>query len=153
VGIGWSLSECGDTFNNLWTLTGAGLTSLFIDAGAGDSVFDTSFGGLTGTAGSALGVTFNTAYTGNITATYSGPVALTGNPPVGDLFRFLRLDFTGGALSGTITFGQDTDNLGLRGDLTPLNPVPVPEPASLLLLGSGLVGAVLRQRRRAARTV
>lgn len=141
TGSGWSVTECGDTFTSSWTLASNVLiTSLFIDAGAGNTVFDID-GTTTGTAGSGLGNAFSTSYTGNITATYSGPVGLTGDAPVGDLYRFLRLDFTGGAFSGQLSFLQDTDNLGRLGDIT-----PAPEPASMLLLGTGVLAAALRRR-------
>src|SRR5688500_6210612 len=96
TGAGWSLSQCADTFAGPWTLSStAGLTSLFIDAGTGDAVFDTTFGVAFGTDGSFLGRDFTTVSTVDITATYSGPVGVGSDPPVGDLYRFLRLDFTG----------------------------------------------------------
>jgi len=146
LGSGWSVAQCGDTFETEWTLESTALiTSLFVDAGLGNAVFDLSTGDFAVTEGSARGLTFGTTFPTPITATYSGPVALTGSPPAGDLFRFLQLDFTGAPFQGTMAFVQDADSLRLTGDL---NPAPVPEPASLLFVGGGLAGLTLRLRAR-----
>lgn len=145
-GSGWSLSQCGDTFETEWTLEATRpLTSLFLDAGAGNAVFDLSTGDFAFTDGSARGLTFTTTFPTPVTATYSGPVALTGSSPVGDLFRFLQVDFTAAPFLGTLTFMQDADSLRLTGDLSP---AAVPEPASLVFLATGLAGIVLRVRSR-----
>ena len=106
-GTGWSLTESGDTFGGTWTLTnntGSAMTRLLIDAGPGDTVYDISWppgdnnpGSGYGTAGSARGWTFDV--TGgsdaglNIVATYRDLVALSGNAPVGDLYRYLDIQF------------------------------------------------------------
>jgi hypothetical protein len=150
----WSLALSGDTWSSAWTLTNSrtdfvGLVSLAIDAGYGDSVFDIDWSPYPGTEGSADGNTFDRTSSNNfdVIATYSNLVALTGDAPVGDLYRNLSLSFVSPAgapvgLFGSMTFKADTDNLLFSGDI-----VPTPEPATLLLLGFGLAGlATLRKK-------
>lgn len=149
VGTNWQVRENGDTFGGEWHLenrTGKVLTSLEIDAGPGGTVFDTDFGGMEGTPGSSAGLNFSIfdTMTGlSLLATYTDRVALTGQSPVGDLWRFLRIDFqnTGGLASGAaITFVQDTDTLKF-GDLV----VPLPSGAGMAAACAALAG--LRRRR------
>jgi hypothetical protein len=150
VGAGFTLGEVGDTFDGQgsWTLTnnsGIGIQRLLIDAGPGDTVFDTqALGDIQGTFGSERGWDFlrtDGRLDLVVNAYYRDSVALTGNAPVGDLFRSLDLQF-GSAMFGTMTFQADTDNILYAGDIT-----PVSDPASLLLLGTGLVGLVTARRR------
>jgi len=158
-GTGWSLSEAGDTWDSNWTLSNSstkGIASLRIDAGLGDTAFDTYFNDLFGTTNSARGKDF--AVTGglvqaygelDILATYKDLVALTGNPPVGDLYRRLKIDFTNSAFasgSSNLTFVADTDNFEFAGDLQ-----VVPEPSTLLvwsLLASLGIGCGAYRRKR-----
>lgn len=150
VGTNWQVRENGDTFGSAWQLenrTGKSLTKLVIDAGPGDTVFDTTFDFMDGTSGSAAGSDFaaNDTMTGlEILATYTDRVALTAANPVGDLWRFLTIEFLnqGGLASGTaLTWYQDTDNLKFGGDLI----VPLPTAASMAL-ATALLGGVRRRR-------
>lgn len=141
-GTGWGLSESGDTFGGYWSLSSSvGISSIFIDAGVGNTVFDIDWVGY-GTDGSASGWTFQTDDPFDITATYSGEVSVGGAAAVGDLWRYLNLDFTQG-FSGGMRFIADTDNLLYAGDIN-----PVPEPTGLLLLASGLLGLGFLRRRK-----
>ena len=153
TGTGWSLTESGDTFSGPWTLTASALISkITIDAGLGNTVFDTTFGGVEGTPGSALGKSFTSTTSMDIIATYMDEVALTGFPPVGDLFRNLTIDFGnvpfGGALTNAqqLVFNADTDNIEFSGDIQ-----STPEPTTMILFGVGIAGlSGMRLRRKKA---
>jgi PEP-CTERM motif len=157
VGAGWSLYESGNTYgdNGIWSLnnySGHKMTSLVIDAGAGNTVFDTTFGNQVGTVGSALGRDFHAVSDHanlNIMATYFDKVALDSSlyQPVGDIFRFLEINFhpLGLASNDELRFRADTDNITHAGDIE-----PVPEAGTLVLLSTGLIGAFVIARRRRA---
>jgi hypothetical protein len=156
----FSLNMSGDTFTAPWTLVntnaapGAVLTNLTINAGAGDTVFDIVNGPF-GTDGSADGRAFeefSAPIPGDITALYSNPVALSGDPFVGDLYALLSVDFTelldAGLLVGLqFDFRADTDNLFISGDL---RPIPLPAALPLMLTGLGVLGFLARRRRAMA---
>ncbi|OGR06327.1 MAG: hypothetical protein A2511_09610 [Deltaproteobacteria bacterium RIFOXYD12_FULL_50_9] len=149
-GLGWSLSESGDTYGGNWSLTStsAAISKIAIDAGIGNTVFDTLHVPDPGTPGSANGYTLylTSPNMWDIAVTYSNEVALTAFLPVGDLYRSLSIDFLNNINFGpgqSLTFVADTDNLSLAGDLK-----PVPEPATMLLFGTGLAGLAGFARRR-----
>ena len=150
----FSLSESGNTFGGPWDLTNnynATLTKLTIDGGVGNTVFDIDDLN-EGTVGSGVGEAYNDRSfpPGTIVATYSKIVALSGSPPVGDLFAILAIDYTGldggGIASGSgLSFAQDTDNLALSGDL---QATPLPAALPLFAGGLGLFGLIARRRKQ-----
>lgn len=163
-GDDWSLSVTeGSTYKyktenfQPWVFSidaGTAIAGLFIDAGPGDTVFDgtRTYGSdpiaYPSTAESYSGTVFEFLSgdpTGMSVATYSGLVALEGREPVGDLYRYLNIDFGGnvvGSLGGTfLEFSADTDNV-----LSEL--AEVPEPATGLLFGVGIIGLAAVMRRK-----
>jgi hypothetical protein len=155
VGVGsFSVSQAGDTFSNNWILTnttavGAApipLLGVFFDGVPGLTVFDRTFGGVSGTAGSELGAdATGTTPAGqpNGVALYIDQVATLGNPPVGDLFARLSLTFGNGLLpQNSAMWIADTDTIGLRGN------VPEPGNWAMLLLGGCVLICFGRLRLR-----
>ncbi len=148
----WSLTQSGDSFGagnpaNAWTLVTRGsnsarMTSLVIDARPGSVVFDET-AGLTVTPVTELGTpatqnNAGTTFGGTTFATYSNPVGVGANAPLGDIYGVLTLAFDGGLAPGqSVSFWADTDNT---------NSPAVPEPGSAVL--ASLVAGVLAFRRR-----
>ena len=150
TGSGWSLNVPGDAFFVDWQLTNTGtqgIRSMLIDFGTSGTVIDVAN---FGTAGSGDNGRQYTAISGHapfdIIVTHSDLVALTGNPPVGDLYRRLQIDFTntlGFTPGAALSFGLDTDQMSSSF-------TAVPEPSALPCMAAIGIASVVLRRRRAA---
>lgn len=150
----WSLSLDGDSYSAPWTFsTSQGLNSsvrfIYLDGAPGRTVFDMVYGS-TLTPGSELGFPFRIlsgiADFDAVTATYSSPLGLNGNAPMGDLYVTLNIDLGTQALWGghVFEFRADTDNA----TTAIVTGGPVPEPFTMALVGGALVAALKRRRSR-----
>jgi len=147
----FTMKMSGDTIsadweNDIYDSQSFKISNIFIDAGSANLVFDV-LSNINGTTGSSTGnefdvTSFHGASSTNITATYSGQVALIGDAPVGDLYRYLNISFNPVLDQyDDIDFKADTDKVsGLR--------APVPEPATMLLFGAGIAGLAAVSRRK-----
>ncbi|WP_462267990.1 PEP-CTERM sorting domain-containing protein [Desulfobacter sp.] len=149
-GDGWRLSVTeGSTYPNPnsskykpWVFTlskGLSISSIFIDAGAGGTVFDVippNSGPSTpnSQSGSAFAFYSDSMGIDDTTATYSGMVALSGQAPIGDLYRFLSIDFknplTSGETEMEIMFSTDTDTV---------SSITTPEPSAMIFFAMGML--------------
>ena len=148
AGTGWDLALTGDSFTGNWLFnmgTDLGqLVSLLLDGRGSFVVFDRTFGGATGTNGSALGTDWFTALNGGTTidVTYLDPTSVGGAAAVGDLFQQVFVNFGQTGPRIPFSFQQDTDN-----DSRFTNKVA--EPSTLLLIGIALLalGRIARRTR------
>lgn len=142
----------GDTFSSPWVVAatpgGSLIASLFFDgvgAGGGTltsgTVFDRTFGGLSGTAGTSTGSDASgTTAGGDGAANYQDIITILGAATSGDIYGRVLIRFADDGISSA-NFVMDTDSVGLPGG-------GVPEPSTWALFGSALLALGYARRRR-----
>jgi hypothetical protein len=147
----FTVSQDGDTFSQPWSFATASQTPnainlLFDGVGSGTgtrtggTVFDRTFGGATGTAGTSDGFDADgTTVGGDGVAAYQDVLTILGAATSGDVYARVNIRFADAGISSA-TWRMDTDSVGL-GDGA------VPEPSTWAMLGGALVGMGLWRRR------
>jgi hypothetical protein len=163
----WTLSQQGDSFANPWTLIYQGgnkglLTGFRIDgfaAGPGEVgvMFDRTFNGQFGTPDSYKGRDYTTQTVGlpfDTFVVYESQVAIAGDDPVGDEFRYLDVRFVdfgqGDEFSDDplVVSGLDGDTVRTLSFIQDTNNPIVPEPASVALVAIGAALSLGGRRRK-----
>lgn len=165
TGTDWSLNQSGDTFVSIGVPKGSGagtwaftnrrtdtLLSLVLNGNPGLTIFDvdmysdqTTCDTFTATGvdqvcspGSARGSRFQSVDNISPLVTYSDVVSIGSNPPFGDLYHVMTVDFGPNGIGGNFTFNQDTDNDSRFN---------VPEPTALALFGLAFAALGVARRK------
>ena len=158
LGNGWVLGLDGDSFSSGFvlstTLTNSFLVNLSINGRSGLTAFDVSPNSAD-SPGSGLGQAFfldtgpGAAVVGNIDVTYSDKLAVAGIF-YDDLYTVMTLNFRGGTgfSRGQMRFFTDTDKTLNGAAIDPIPGNTVPTPATLALVGLGLLGLAANTRRK-----
>jgi len=159
TGTNWSLALGGDSFVDRFilrvNLSNSSLTSLSLDGRPGLTAFDVT-PDVSGSPGSAVGRPFSlqsgpgATVVGNLDVTYSDKLAV-GGVFYDDLYTVMTMNFRGGTgfVSGRMEFSADTDKTSNGATIDPNPGNTVPTPATLALVGLGLLGLAANTRRKA----